>query len=57
MERPRVPFVRSGESNVVNRALSEPLGLLLPIVSERNPPERAAEPRLFLYACSSVLQR
>lgn len=55
MERLRVPFVRPGESNAVNRALSESLGLFPPSVSERNPPRRVVEPRRVLALCLSIL--
>ncbi|KAF9650334.1 hypothetical protein BDM02DRAFT_1460777 [Thelephora ganbajun] len=55
MERLRVPFVRPGESNAVNRALSESLGLLPRSVSKRNPLERAVKPRSILELYLSVL--
>jgi hypothetical protein len=55
MERLRVPFVRPGESNAVNRALSESLGLLPSSVSERDPLERVAKPHHVLALCLNVL--
>ena len=51
MERLRVPFVRPGESNAVNRALSESLGLLPSGVLERDPLERVAKPCGILALC------
>jgi len=55
MERLRVPFVRPGESNAVNRALSESLGLLPPSASERIPFERVPKTRRVLALCLGVL--
>ena len=55
MERLRVPFVRPGESNAVNRALLESLGLLPSSVLERDPLERVAKPCHILALCSNVL--
>ena len=55
MEKLRVPFVRPGESNAVNRALSETLGLFPSGVPEREPPERFAKPRQVLGLCLNVL--
>ena len=55
MERLRVPFVRPGESNAVNRALSESLGLLPSSASERDPPKRIVKPHRVLALCLSVL--
>jgi len=57
MERLRVPFVRPGESNAVNRALSESLGLLPPSVSERDPLERVTKPRHGLALCFDTLAK
>ena len=54
MERLRVPFVRPGESNAVNRALSVSLGLFPPSVSEKGPFERVIKPRHILGQCLSV---
>jgi len=55
MERLRVPFLRPGESNAVNRALSESLGLLPPSVSKRGSPKRIVKPCRVLALCLSVL--
>lgn len=44
MESLRVPFVRPGESNAVNRALSEALGLLPPSFPRKDSCERVAKP-------------
>jgi hypothetical protein len=55
MERLRVPFVRPGESNAVNRALSESLGLFPSEVSEGSPLKRVAKPRRVLALCLNVL--
>jgi len=57
MEKLRVPFVRPGECNAVNRALSESLGLLPPSHSRRDPHERVAKPRHALGLCLSVLMK
>jgi hypothetical protein len=58
MERLRVPFVRPGECNAVNRALSESLGLLPPSASRRDPRERGAKPsRALLGLCLSVFTK
>ena len=55
MERLRVPFVRPGESNAANRALSESLGLLPRSVLERDLPKRTFKPGRVLALCLSVL--
>jgi len=55
MERLRVPFVRPGESNAVNRALSESLGLLPQSALERDPLERVIKPRRGLALCLDTL--
>ena len=57
MERLRVPFIRPGESNAVNRALSESLGLLPRSVLERDPVERTARPRRVLALSLSILAK
>ena len=44
MESLRVPFVRPGESNAANRALSEALGLLPPSIPRKHSCERVAKP-------------
>ena len=55
MERLRVPFLRPGESNAVNRALSESLGLLPRSVSKRGSPKGIVKPCRILALCLSVL--
>lgn len=55
MERLRVPFVRPGESNAVNRAVSQSLGLLPPSVLESDPLGRAARSRCVLALCLNAL--
>ena len=57
MERLRVPFVRPGESNAVNRALSESLGLLPPSVLGRDPLERVGRSRCVLASCMNLLAK
>ena len=57
MEKLRVPFVRPGECNAVNRALSESLGLLPPSLSRRNPHERVAKSNHALGLCLNVLMK
>ena len=57
MERLRVPFVRPGESNAVNRALSESLGLLPSSVLERDPLERVGRSRCVLASCMNLLTK
>ena len=57
MEKLRVPFVRPGESNAMNRALSESLGLLPSNVSQRKPFERITKSRHLLGSCLSVLAK
>jgi hypothetical protein len=55
MEKLRVPFVRPGESNAVNRALSESMGLLPPSDSQLGSREQIAKPIHGLGLCLSVL--
>jgi len=55
MEKLRVPFVRPGESNAVNRALLESLGLLPPSVSRKVSRERVVKPNRVPGLCLSVL--
>ena len=55
MEKLKVSFVRPGECNAVNRALSESLGLLPPSLSRRNPHERVAKSNHALGLCVSAL--
>lgn len=57
MERLRVPFIRPGESNAANRALSESLGLLPRSVLERDPFERIVRPRRILALSLSMLAK
>ena len=57
MERLRVPFVRPGESNAVNRAVSESLGLLPCSVLGRDPLERVDKPRWVLALCLDLLTK
>lgn len=57
MERLRVPFVRPGECNAVNRALSESLGLLPPNGSRKSSRGRVAKPSQVLGLCLSVLMK
>lgn len=57
MEKLRVPFVRPGESNAVNRALLESLGLLPPSVSQSKPLGRVAKPRHILALGLSALMK
>ena len=58
MERLRVPFVRPGESNAVNRALSESLGLLPSGVLESDPLERVAKPcHVLVRLCLNALAK
>ena len=57
MEKLRVPFVRPGESNAVNRALSESLGLLPSGVFGRDPLERVGKSRCVLASCMNLLAK
>jgi len=57
MERLRVPFVRPGESNAVNRALSESLGLIPPSVLGRDPLERVGRSRCALASYINLLAK
>lgn len=57
MERLRVPFIRPGESNAANRALSESLGLLPRSVLERDQLERTARPRRVLALSLSIFAK